>query len=140
LANLVARTASNAALFDSGVEEVLERFVVSFGSEIHLSVEQAGYNTDARFVRLWGYDTPEVWHASDARDYDNDVLEDYPDDVFEEFLEELGRHLLPGGTFIVQCVGGEKCRFPLVAYQWEVTKNIGGGANVKFTAFDCKMA
>jgi hypothetical protein len=121
MADLEARTASNDARFLSGVCEVVDRFITP---NLHLDIKPGKVTTDIVTLDLWGYTDFGAAHRQEWLDYIDHIDHDgdAPDDVTEDFMQALGEFLLPGEKFIVHTVGGEKCRFPLLAYMWSVSK------------------
>lgn len=107
MANFCGTTTSNGikltkAQFNS-VNKLLKKYEPSM-EDVQLG-EQSHWG-------IWGYD----W--IDFRKADDDSY----DSMLDEFLNDLSRILNDEQKLVIQCIGGEKCRFPLAAMQIVVTK------------------
>jgi hypothetical protein len=115
MANFLGITASNGA--EIKVEKILEleKYLSTFatsgedGDMVHIE------DTPSK-IYVYGYD----WFQA-HRYVEGSVSEeiDFDTEVTEEFLIGLAQFLKE--PLIVQCVGHEKCRFPLSAWQYKIS-------------------
>lgn len=112
MANFLCITASNrvevkrASL--KALKEYLSTFVTSgeSGDMVHL---------EDTFLEIYGYDCFQVQKWSEDETLE---LGDSERDVTAEFLIGLAKFLKQ--PLVVQCIGHEKCRFPLAAWEYKV--------------------
>lgn len=119
MATFIGVTSSNGITLDDGqkkqVDALMEKYHLNFMEDTQTS------NSDGEFG-FWGYD----W--LDIRDKAEDQCST------EEFFEEFSHILHEGQKLIVQCIGNEKCRFPLAAMEIVVTPG-----KVKIIGFDMEQ-
>jgi len=124
MANFNGGTASNGVKLDADqqvkVKTLLEMYCLNM-EDANVEIDK-----DGEFC-IWGYD----WLNIGAVPKRDDLTPDEDENMVEEFFEELSHILHKGQQFIVQCVGNEKCCFPLAAMQIVVTSD-----GVKITGFD----
>lgn len=112
MANFVGTTSSNGIDITpkqyNAIQKLLKRY--------HFSMEDVHIGSETHFG-IWGYDWLNIIPIVDSEpNYD-------ANDVCDEFLNALRVIFTPKQRLIIQCVGHEKCRFPLAAMQITVTKD-----------------
>ena len=146
MATFEGRTASSGpgvrAENADAVRAVLARYRLRCeGVEVGLAPEEKsrdGQRVPTGRYRLYfhGYDTPDVWRPEEGRDPEGEGF-DWDEDGTADCLEELMLAVAPylEGPWVIQCVGAEKCRFPMVASEWRVEP---GGTEVQYNGFKGK--
>ena len=116
MANFEAVTVSNGARVKDieAVKRLLGLYEPNSDVTIGLTEE---------WLNIYGYDWPKIF-KNDADD------EECDEDFFEEFLQRLAPLLAE--PLLIQCIGHEKCRFPLSAMQ-VLVKPTG---EIKWMTFD----
>jgi hypothetical protein len=120
MATLQATTASNEPRIDAGaigeVESVIDdyEFVGNFDT---LTVEIIHRDDEGSEPRLTIHGHACFEASQPVYDADDSVI-DHEYDCTEEFLTRIAPHLKE--SLVVETVGHEKCRFPLLASQWVV--------------------
>lgn len=118
MATLQATTASNHPTVDPDAVEAIEAiiddydFYGSFDS-LTIGVVEPDQEDADPYLELYGYVAFEV--TKPILEEGESVVE-REDHCTEEFLERLATHLEE--QLVVETVGFEKCRFPLLAGQW----------------------
>jgi hypothetical protein len=103
MANFDATTASNGAKIKDGTKEAVEAIIDKYiFNELTVQISD-------KYLEVYGYDWLNV--GKDGEDEDDM-------DFAQEFLEEIAPFLAE--PLIIQCVGAEKCRFPLSAMEVKV--------------------
>ena len=118
MATLQATTASNHPTVDPDVVEAIEAIIddYDFYGSFHsltIGVVEPDQEDADPYLELYGYVAFEV--TKPIFDEDGSVV-DRTEYCTEEFLERLAPHLEE--QLVVETVGFEKCRFPLLAGQW----------------------
>jgi hypothetical protein len=119
MATLQATTTSDPAQLDPDSIDTVEDIVgdydfVGIHADLTVDVSESDGET-APTLSIHGHATFEA--TKPIRDDDGTVV-DREHGQTEEFLERLAPHLQE--PFVVETVGHEKCRFPLLASQWTV--------------------
>lgn len=118
MATLQASSASNWPRIDPDAVEVVEAVIEDYDfvgnwEDLTVAVEES---VDGEpYLAVYGYAT---FEASKPITGQNGSVVDRENDCTEEFLKRLALHLKD--PLIVETVGFEKCRFPLLASQWAV--------------------
>jgi hypothetical protein len=120
MANFMGVTSSNGIILDDDqkkqVDALLEKYVLSM-EDVQTDDGDGGFG-------FWGYSWLFIIAATKEGEPEGD-------EVTDDFLDELSHILHKDQKLIIQCVGNEKCRFPLAAMQIVVTPG-----EVKITGFD----
>ena len=130
MATLQTTTASNWPVIDSAavaeVEALIDEYVF-VGNWEDLTVAVRESEDDDPRLALYGY---AVFEASKPVLNDDGELVDREHGYTEEFLERLAPHLEE--PLVVEMIGHEKCRFPLIGIQWTAWP----GGTVQYDSFD----
>ena len=113
MATFIAVTSSNEARLrrPNVAREILAGYF--FDGEVEALIQDADGEAT---LAVCGYEWPGAWklaEGSDEPDWEEDS-----GDGFEQFLLEIAPYLAE--PLVVQAVGAEACRFPLVACEWIV--------------------
>lgn len=118
MATLQATTASNWPAVDPDSVDTIETIIADYafiGNWENLTVAVEESRDGDPYLVVYGYAAFEATKPI----YDDDgTVVDREYDCTEEFLERVAPHLEE--QLVVQTVGFEKCRFPLLAGQWAV--------------------
>lgn len=136
MACFIAVTSSNTALVSEPdqVGDILARYYLN--GDLHATLCQDDQDGRMTLV-IWGYDWPSAWKV--PPDTNPDSLEpdwdDDGDDGFEQLLKDIAPFLAE--SLIVQAIGAEACRFPLVACEWQVQPH---AEQIEVNGFRCREA
>jgi hypothetical protein len=129
MATLQATTSSTWSRVDPNAKDQIEAIVEEYGfwgahAEVNIDVKE---NSDGEtIISIYGYaafDPSKPIYEDGER-----VDEEYG--YAEEFLERIAPHLEE--QLVIETIGHEKCRFPLLAGQWAVWPD----GNVQYDSFD----
>ena len=109
MANFEARTASSGARIKAGKEEEVSHLFDRYVFPGDLTIETYG-----GVLEVYGYEWPYAEKVSEDGSVDPEQ-----EDCFEDFLQALAPLLEE--ELVINCIGGEKCRFPLSAMEIKVT-------------------
>lgn len=99
MANFCSVTASNGAKLKPGSAAIIWEWFLNDHFQLCCDVD---------------LDTANDWLHISGEDW-LDIADDNDEEALPQFLEELAPHLEE--PFMIQCVGNEKCRFPLSAME-----------------------
>ena len=117
MANFEAVTASSGMQIKKRDLEKFETLLKKYAfGEITTEVDESGW------FHFYGYEWPVIYDMED-NNRDNDLT--------EKFYEELRPFVPKGKQFIIQCIGGEKCRYPLSATEIVITRR-----GIKYQSFN----
>ena len=110
MANFEGTTASNGARIVEGKEVELQEIISRYGfGECSCDIQNTAGGKE---LHIWGYDWLDIQH--------NDA--DYEDGGHDPCGDEFYKLIAPFLTepLVIQCIGAEKCRFPLSAMEVKV--------------------
>jgi len=118
MATLQASTASNRPAVDPSAVETIEAIIDEYDfpgnfDSLNVAVIDPDHEDAAPFLELYGYATFDA--TKPILDEDGSVV-DREEGCTREFLKRLAAHLEE--QLVVETVGFEKCRFPMLAGQW----------------------
>jgi len=111
MANFTGRTSSKPCKVTD--PEAVQAILDKYTSDAGIGEPEVVFELRGDELNIWGYD----WIGVDIYDDDGE----YNPDGLDKIIEELQPYI--EDELVIHCIGGERCRFPLSAMQFVITKD-----------------